>query len=174
VSLHPELVDLQRRLDRTGVVAVEHPDHLCVRLPLLCSVRVRYDGARLTTEPRRGAVERTRATALKLGGGAVAFGALLVTVGVDAPTLAAGFFVGLAAAYDVLRYVLTESAVTRVQALWAARQAGPESAEAAAGAALPGRVGARSVRELGVPTPPAGAPAAARVPVREPVREPVR
>ena len=162
MSLHPELVELQRRLEGLGVVAVEHPDHLCVRLPLICSVRVRYDGARLTTEPRFGALGRTRATAVLMGGGATAVGTLLSTRGVTPTTLAVGLLVGLAASYEVMRYVLTESTVTRVQTLWLARHAD-------AAAAAPARVGARGVRELGVPTPAAGV-ATMVTPARDRVR----
>ena len=164
MSLHPELADLQHRLDRLGVVAVEHPDHLCVRLPLLCSVRVRYDGARMTCEPRFGALERTRATAVTIGGGALGAATFLAFAGLTPATVAAGFLVGLAGAYDVMRYVLTESTVTRVQTLWAARHAGVAAAPAA-----PERLGARSVRELGVPTPAAGVRTVAP-PAREPAR----
>lgn len=159
MPLHPELVELQHRLQRLGVVAVEHSDHVCVRLPLLCSVRVRYDGARLTCEPRFGALGRTSATSVKLNGGAVGVATLLGTAGITPLTLAAGFLVGLAAAYDVIRYVLTESTVTRVMTLWEARHPGDTT---------PARVGAGGARELGAPAPVAAAASAGRV--RDPVQ----
>jgi len=159
VPLHPDLVELQHRLRRLGVVAVEHPDHVCVRLPLLSSVRVRYDGERLACEPRFGALGRTAATVVTVGGGGLGAATFLALAGITPATLAGGFLVGLAGIYEVMRYVLTESAVTRVQALWEARPAS---------GATPARVAHGGARELGAPSP-----AAATVPVgreREPVK----
>ena len=67
--LHPELQGLKSRLEAVGFVAVDHGDHLCVRLSLLCSVRLRYDGQRLMCEPRCGALSRTMASTLLFGVG---------------------------------------------------------------------------------------------------------
>ena len=121
MSLHPELVTFQRRLETTGVVVAVHADHLCVRLPLLASVRVRYDGARLAFDPRFGTSSRTMATASALLGSTAAV-AVLVFSGVGLPiVVGVGVLAVLGSAYDTMRYVVTESAITRVALLWAGR-----------------------------------------------------
>jgi hypothetical protein len=147
MALHPELAGFERRLEAAGMVAAVHADHLCVRLPLLASVRVRYDGARLSFEPRFGAASRTVATISTFG----SVSALLVGMtlaGIAAPALVAvGAFGALASAYDVMRYVVTESAITRVTMLWTS-------------------AGERSAAEIGPGTTvPLGAPVG-----REPLR----
>lgn len=159
MPLHPDLVELQHRLHRLGVVAVEHADHVCVRLPLLSSVRVRYDGERLTCEPRFGALGRTAATVVAIGGGGLGAATFLALAGITPATLAGGFLVGLAGIYEVMRYVLTESAVTRVQTVWEARPAS---------GATPARVAHGGPRELGAPSPAAATVAVGRE--REPVK----
>lgn len=142
MPLHPDLVELQHRLHRLGVVAVEHADHVCVRLPLLSSVRVRYDGERLACEPRFGALGRTAATVVTVGGGGLGAATFLALAGITPATLAGGFLVGLAGVYEVMRYVLTESTVTRVMTLWETRLPG---------GAASARVGQGGARELGAP-----------------------
>jgi hypothetical protein len=123
-SLHPELLRFGRQLEAVGMVAAVHADHLCVRLPLLASVRVRYDGDRLSLEPRFGAVSRTVAVMSTVG----SVSALLVgmtAAGIAVPALiAVGALGTLAAAYDVMRFIVTEGAITRVTTLWSL----PESA----------------------------------------------
>lgn len=136
VALHPELTGFATRLEAAGIVAAVHADHLCVRLPLLASVRVRYDGARLAFEPRFGAVSRTVATMSTLG----SVSALLVGMtlsGIAVPALVAvGGLGALAGAYDVMRFVVTESAITRVTMLWAGTRE-RSTAQLGAGPATP-------------------------------------
>jgi Flp pilus assembly protein TadB len=97
-------------------VVVEEPDHVTVRLPFFCSVQVRYQDDRLNFEPYFGITPRTRATVLKLGALVV-----LCTGGIK---LAAPFSVGLgslavlAGVYDVIRWLITEQAITRTQMIW--------------------------------------------------------
>ena len=133
MSLHPALVTFQRRLEAVGVVATPHGDHLCVRLPLLCAVRVRYDGARLTCEPRFATTSRNRATTVT-GGGLGAAAAAFALLPAAAPLgLAAGALGALVVGYDLLGYVVTESAITRISLLWDRAHAGESpSAEAIA------------------------------------------
>jgi hypothetical protein len=121
MPLHPELVSFQRRLEASGTVVAVHADHLCVRLPLLVSLRVRYDGQRLAFDPRFGAVSRMTGTM-------TTFSVVNVAVvgsafaGIALPAVVAVCTVGvLAAAYEGLRYIVTESAITRVALLWGAR-----------------------------------------------------
>jgi len=121
VTVHQDLVSFQRRLEAAGVVAAVHADHLCVRPPLLSSVRVRYDGARLTFDPRSGAVSRTLGTATVVLASIVAVAAVIAW-GVALPTVVGvGVLAALSGVFDVMRYVVTESAITRVSLLWAGR-----------------------------------------------------
>ena len=118
MELHPALLAFHTRLDAAGVVAARHSDHLCVRLDLLCSVRVRYDGQRLRCEARVGLVSRGLATVATFGiaAGAVAGAALL---GAALPiVVTAGTLGALAAGAETLRYLLTEATITRVTLLW--------------------------------------------------------
>ena len=148
MALHPELVSFERRLEESGIVAAVHSDHLCVRLPLLASVRLRFDGTRLTVDPRFGAASRTVATASTFG----SVSALVVGMAVSGVALPAIVAVGaigvLASAYDVMRFIVTESAITRVTYLWAARRTATAPLAIGSGPAVPVRAdaGAETVR----------------------------
>jgi hypothetical protein len=121
MPLHPELVSFQRRLEASGTVVAVRADHLCVRLPLLVSLRVRYDGQRLAFDPRFGTVSRMTGTIATFGAVNVAVVASALA-GIALPAVVAVCTVGvLAAVYEGLRYVVTESAITRVALLWGAR-----------------------------------------------------
>ena len=50
----PELAALRAELERLGHVVAPHGDHLCVRLPLFASVRVRLEEGRLRCQPLVG------------------------------------------------------------------------------------------------------------------------
>lgn len=117
--LHPELLAFQARLEAAGFVAVRHADHVCVRLALLCSVRVRYDGARLTFEPRVGAASRTAVSVSTFGIAVAAVTGLVGTAAALPFVVAAGTLSALGVGWDALRYVLTEGAITRATLLWA-------------------------------------------------------
>ncbi len=89
-----------------------------VRLPLLCSVRVRTDGQNLDLDPQFGLMSRTAATWIT---------ALIILVGwffvraappdqLYLPALA-GLF---AVVWDVYRYVLTEHAMATVRQVYLA------------------------------------------------------
>ena len=87
-----------------------------VRLPLLCSVRVRTDGQNLDLDPRFGLVSRTAATWV------TALIGLVLCFSVRAappeqlylPALA-GLF---AVVWDVYRYILTEHAMATVRQVY--------------------------------------------------------
>jgi hypothetical protein len=118
-TLHPELLSFGRRLEAVGIVAAVHADHLCVRLPLLASVRVRYDGQRLTLEPRFGVLSRT-VSVLSTFGSLIALLAGMVAVEIAVPVLVmVGSLGACAVVYDGMRFIVTEGAVTRVTTLWA-------------------------------------------------------
>jgi hypothetical protein len=147
MALHPELLGFQRRLESSGMVVAAHGDHLCVRLPLLISLRVRYDGERLSFDPRFGAASRGTATVATFGVmNAAVVGAALSGVALPL-VVAVGSIGAMAAAYEGLRYIVTESAITRVALLWAARSGPAASASPGAlgsGAAEPLRADARA------------------------------
>jgi hypothetical protein len=115
--MHPTLVELSGELDRLGYRVVSHGDHICVRLPLFTSVRVRFDGERFRFSSQFGPLGRSGgllATSVvaagAVGGVALAFGAAPVT-------LLAGFLGIVALAHDACRFVITEGALTRLQQL---------------------------------------------------------
>jgi hypothetical protein len=108
---------LANRLERVGLVTAPFRDHVEVRLPLFGHVRVRVLNGRLQCEPYTGSAPRTRATVLFFA----LFGAILVTAfarhGITPDTIGTGFLSVLAFALETIRYVLTESAITRIQAV---------------------------------------------------------
>jgi hypothetical protein len=142
MTLHLELARFQHRLESAGTVVAPHADHLCVRLPLFISLRVRYDGERLAFDPRFGVVSRGTATMAIFGVmNAAVVGALVA--GVAPPVMiAVGTIAVLAAAYETLRYVVTESAITRVSLLWGMRHEASVPAALGMGPAEPVHAGA--------------------------------
>ncbi|HEY4303119.1 MAG TPA: hypothetical protein VGM82_01525 [Gemmatimonadaceae bacterium] len=110
ISAH--LVQLRLRLEATGMVVVEEPDYLTIRLPFLCSVRVYFDGERLRFDSYFGILARVKSTALKMGG--------MTLLAIAAPRygLAYAGVVALlalvAGIYDSIRWQITEHAITRV------------------------------------------------------------
>ena len=122
---NPEIAALRTDLERLGIVVAPHRDHLCVRLPLFASVRVRVDGdGRLDCEPMFGPLPRTPALQLStilLTGTTLG---LLYFTGASALSLGAAFLSIMSGFVSAWRFVLTENCVTRVQLLWAARTSG--------------------------------------------------
>lgn len=106
-----ELLDLRARLESAGMVVVQDPDHLTVRLPYFCSVRVYFVDGHLKFDPYFGMVPRVRATAIK---GAAMFG-----LSVSVMKLGTSYLVGmlvlliLAGVYDIVRWLITEQTITR-------------------------------------------------------------
>ncbi|MFN2563704.1 MAG: hypothetical protein ABR499_01665 [Gemmatimonadaceae bacterium] len=118
----PELDDFRTDLERLGAVVAPHRDHLCVRLPLFASVRVRVDEqGRLDCEPMFGPLPRTRAVLFSTTVLTAAAGGLLYTTGSSPLALTVAFVAIMSAMGTAWRFVLTESCITRVQLLWAAR-----------------------------------------------------
>src|SRR5688572_24988212 len=115
--LNPTLVDLSEELDRLGYKVVSHGDHLCVRLPLFSSVRVRLAGDRFRFSPQFGPFGRSGGLLFTSAVAAAAVGGLALAFGATAPTLIAGFIGVVALAHDACRFVITEGALTRLQQL---------------------------------------------------------
>jgi hypothetical protein len=118
----PEIAALRTDLERLGIVVAPHRDHLCVRLPLFASVRVRVDDdGRLNCDPMFGPLRRTPAllfsttllTAIAVG--------LFYFTGLSPLSVGAAFLSIMSGLGSVWRFVLTENCITRVQLLWAAR-----------------------------------------------------
>src|SRR5918999_4750569 len=111
----PEIAALRTELEQLGIVVAPHRDHLCVRLPLFASVRVRVDEhGRLDCEPMFGPLNRTHAllasTSLLT---AVTLGALYVT-GTSPLALGAAFLTIMSGLASAWRFILTESCIARI------------------------------------------------------------
>jgi hypothetical protein len=115
-TLDNTLPELRQTLDRLGYVVVPHGDHLCVRLPLLASVRIYSSNGRLRFVSRFGPFGRTSAV---LGTGAVGVAAVAGALAFLGPPVAlVAAFLGVAGlAHDGYRFVLTESCEARLQQL---------------------------------------------------------
>jgi len=118
MPLHPDLIALQDRLVRAGTTAVPVADYLEIRLSLFSTVRVRYEEGRLSVVPFFGFIPRTRATLMTTTIVVLGIPALFLTGGATPTNFAFAFLGVLSLIHECTRYVLTESAVTRVQMLW--------------------------------------------------------
>jgi hypothetical protein len=144
----PEIAALRTDLERLGIVVAPHRDHLCVRLPLFAAVRVRLEDGNLRCDPIFGPLPRTNELLLTLTGLTALVGGLFYLTGPTPAVLTVGFASMMAAAAQVCRFVLTESCITRVQLLWAARMGGRRDVPSA----LP-PVPTPTLRALEVPAP---------------------
>lgn len=144
----PEIAALRTDLERLGVVVAPHSDHLCVRLPLFAAVRVRLEDGNLRCDPIFGPLPRTSDLLLTLSGLTALVGGLFYFGGPTPVALTAGFAGVMVAAAQVCRFVLTESCITRVQLLWAARLGAARDGLSA----IP-PVSAPTLRALEMPTP---------------------
>jgi hypothetical protein len=121
----PEVAALRTDLEQLGVVVAPHRDHLCVRLPLFASVRVRVDEqGRLDCEPMFGPLPRTHAVLFSTTLLTAVAGGLLYTTGSSPAALTVAFLAIMSALGNAWRFILTENCVTRVQMLWTARLRG--------------------------------------------------
>lgn len=115
--MDPTLVELSEELDRLGYKVVSHGDHICVRLPLFSSVRVRVADDRFRFSAQFGPFGRSGGLLFTSAIAAVAVGGVALTFGAAPVTLLAGFLGIVALAHDACRFVVTEGALTRVQQL---------------------------------------------------------
>jgi hypothetical protein len=113
--MHPDLLELARRLEANGTVVVRFKDRLELRLPLFASVHVRIVDGRLDCEPRFGIVGRERATFATLIGIAAVTAAAFLDYGVTPISMMLGFLSVSSGASTAIRYQLTEACITRVQ-----------------------------------------------------------
>jgi hypothetical protein len=116
-SLDPDLELLRGELEQLDYVVVRHGDHICVRLPLISSVRIRHTEGRYRFVPQFGPFRRSGALLLTSGVSAAAVGAAAVAFGAAPLTLLVGFLGVIALAHDACRFILTEGCLTRLQQL---------------------------------------------------------
>jgi hypothetical protein len=163
-QLHPALLEFRTELERVGFVVVCHRDHICVRLPLVASVRIRLNAGQLHFEPRFGIVSRGTSlvvTPIVALGAVAAFAAAAATPAVIVAAMAGTFTV----LYDIARLVMTEGAMTRLQLLWTTRPP-PNEIVAAGGVTAVGAASLGAIPALGGGE---ALPAAGRVTRAEPV-----
>lgn len=113
--LDPELLTLRSRLEQLDYVVVPHGDHICVRLPLISSVRIRHTGDRFRFTPQFGPFRRSGGLLLTSGVSAAAVAGTALTVGLAPLTLIVGFLGVIALAHDACRFIITEGCLTRLQ-----------------------------------------------------------
>jgi len=121
-SLDPELTVLSNDLQHMDYVVVHHGDYICVRLPLISSVRVRHhaDG-HFRFEPLTGPFKRATGLWITSGVSTAAVGAAATIFGLVPLTFVFGFLGVVALAHDACRFIITEGLLTRMQQLIAAR-----------------------------------------------------
>lgn len=125
-SLDPELTALSRELERLDYVVVYHGDFICLRLPLISSVRIHHtpDG-HFRFVPMVGPFTRSNGLFVTSGISAGAVGAAALTVGLAPLTLVLAFLGVVALAHDACRFAILEGCLTRVQQLIAERRGSP-------------------------------------------------
>src|SRR6476620_3610559 len=97
-----ELVQLRMRLQDIGVVVVEEPDHLTIRLPFFCSVQVRLVDGRLKLDAYYTLLPRMKATIIRF----IVLGALCTgSIRIPAPfSLGLASLAVLAGMLEVIRW----------------------------------------------------------------------
>ena len=116
-SLDTDLELLKTELERLDYVVVQHGDHICVRLPLVSSVRIRHTDDRFRFVPQFGPFRRSGGLLVTSGVSVAAVAAAALAFGAAPLTLVVGFLGMVALAHDACRFVLTEGCLTRLQQL---------------------------------------------------------
>jgi hypothetical protein len=116
-TLDPDLELLREELLRLDYVVVQHGDHICVRLPLVSSVRIRHADGRFRFVSQFGPFRRSGGLLFTSGISAAAVGVAAFMFGAAPLTLLVGFLGTVALAHDACRFVLTEGCLTRLQQL---------------------------------------------------------
>lgn len=108
------LAPLEDTLRKLGYVVVPHGGDVCVRLPLLCSVRMREEGGSIRFIPKFGPFGRSTGLAVTTSVSIVAVAATAVLGGFVPAAIAS--FAGIAAlTIEACRFVVTEGCLTRLQ-----------------------------------------------------------
>jgi hypothetical protein len=114
-TLDPALLALRSELEQLDYVVVRHGDHICVRLPLISSVRIRHNGNRFRFTPQFGPFRRSGGLLFTSGVSTAAVAGTAFTFGLDPATLVVGFLGFVALAHDACRFIITEGCLTRLQ-----------------------------------------------------------
>src|SRR5688572_24696584 len=142
-TLDPALVALRSELEHFDYVVVPHGDHICVRLPLISSVRIRHNGNRFRFTPQFGPFRRGGGLLFTSGPSPAAVAGTALAVGLAPLTLIVGFLGVIALAHDACRFVITEGCLTRLQNIIAAsKPAVPEWSPASPSGTPNPRIGA--------------------------------
>ena len=119
-ALDPALLTLRSELEHLDYVVVPHGDHICIRLPLISSVRIRHNGDRFRFTPQFGPFRRSGGLLFTSGVSAAAVAGTAFAVGLAPLTLVVGFLGVIVLAHDACRFVITEGCLTRLQNIIAA------------------------------------------------------
>ena len=111
------LAPIEQRLHQLGYIVVPHGPDLCVRLPLLCSVRLRHESGRIRFIPKFGPFGRSAGLLVTAGVSTVVVTATALTLGLAPATLAVAFAGVAALTVDACRFIVTEGCLTRLQNL---------------------------------------------------------
>jgi hypothetical protein len=111
------LVPIEQRLQRLGYIVVPHGTDLCVRLPLLCSVRLREESGRIRFIPKFGPFGRSSGLLVTAAASTAIVTAAAAAFGIGPVTVAVAFAGIAALATDACRFVVTEGCLTRLQNL---------------------------------------------------------
>ena len=122
-SLDGALATLCDDLERLDYVVVKHGDFVCVRLPLISSVRIHHSEGRYQFVPQVGPFRRSVGLFVSTGVAVAAVAGAALTIGLTPLTFVIGFVGVVALAHDACRFVLTEGCLTRLQQLIASRSA---------------------------------------------------
>ena len=114
-SLDGDLTYLSDELERLDYVVVKHGDYLCVRLPLISSVRIHHADGRYRFIPQVGPFNRSVGLFTTSGVSVAAVAAAALTIGLAPLTFIVGFLGVVALAHDACRFALTEGCLTRLQ-----------------------------------------------------------
>jgi len=97
-------------------VVVQHgDDQICVRLPLISSVRVRHEEGRFRFTPQFGPFRRSGGFLFTSLVSSAAVAGTAFAAGLAPVTLVAGFLGVMAIAHDACRFIVTEGCLTRLQ-----------------------------------------------------------
>ena len=108
---------IEHRLEQLGYVVVPHGAELCVRLPLLCSVRLRRDSGRIRLIPKFGPFGRSAGLLVTAGVSTAVVTATALALGLVPATIAVAFAGVAALTVDACRFIVTEGCLTRLQNL---------------------------------------------------------
>ena len=115
-QLPATLAPLEGKLKQLGYVVVPHGAELCVRLPLLCSVRLRQEPGGVRFVPKFGPFGRSTGVAVTARVCTAVIAITALTAGLPA-TVIVGFAGITALVVVACRFIVTEGALTRLQSL---------------------------------------------------------